>query len=243
MTQRAVDLQPSSVVDPINDPHVNGEYLKQNPSWHVEYSPSKAAAILRMLARHRIEPHTVAEVGCGAGEVLRQLQMKMPPDRTFWGFDIAQAAIDLARQRENERLQFFLSDLIAVETPKFDLLLVLEVVDHVEDYLRFLRQLRSRAEWKFFSFSLDVSVQSAFRKSAFEKQRRIFSHLHHFNKEVVLATLRHAGHEIVDTCYGPNHADTTAAKLVSPLRALTFAMNQDFSVRVFGGHSLMVLTR
>jgi hypothetical protein len=37
----------SSVADPATDPHLTGEYLKNNPTWHVEYSPPKAANILR----------------------------------------------------------------------------------------------------------------------------------------------------------------------------------------------------
>ncbi len=232
-----------SVVDPVSDPHINGEYLKNNPNWHIEYSPGKAAAILRLFRKRNLQPKTVCEVGCGAGEVLRQLQLRMPADCRFWGYDIAPAAIQMAKQRENERLQVKLADFVAVETPRFDLLLVLEVVDHIEHYLAFLRHLKDRAEWKLFSFSLDISAQSALRRSGFAKARGMFSHLHHFNKEIALGTLRHAGYEIVDCCYGPNHADTMMAKLVSPLRALTFAINQDFSVRMFGGHSLLVLAR
>jgi trans-aconitate methyltransferase len=243
MIDSAADQQLSSVVDPASDPHINGEYLKKNPNWHVEYSPGKAAAILDLLGRRGLRPRTICEVGCGAGEVLRQLQMKMPPDCVFSGYDIAPAAIEMARQRQNAQLQFELADFVAAETPAFDLLLVLEVVDHVENYLQFLRQLKNRAEWKLFSFSLDVSAQSALRKSGFVKAREVFSHLHHFNKEIAVSTLSHAGYEIVDTFYGPNHADTRAAKLVRPLRALTFGIDQDLSVRLFGGRSLLVLTR
>lgn len=243
MIDSTMETRVSSVVDPSSDPHVNGEYLKNNPNWHVEYSPLKAAAIYRLLQSHALQPRTVCEVGCGAGEVLRQLQLKMPPECDFFGCDIAPAAIEMARQKQNERLHFELADFVAIETPRFDLMLVLEVIDHIEDYLRFLRQIKDRAEWKLFSFSLDISVQSAIRMGGFSKPRQVFSHLHHFNKEIALDTLRHAGYDIVDSSYGPNHADTRAAKLIKPLRAMSFAMSQDWSVRVFGGHGLLVLTR
>ncbi|HLK48988.1 MAG TPA: methyltransferase domain-containing protein [Bryobacteraceae bacterium] len=232
-----------SVVNPASDPHVNGEYLRKNPTWHVEYSPAKAGTILHLLARNKLEPRLICEVGCGAGEVLRQLQLKLPSDRRFWGYDVSPDAIRLAWGRENDGLRFLLADFIAVDTPCFDLLLVLEVVDHIEDYLGFLRRLKNRAEWKVFSFTLDISAQSALRRGAFATARRQFDHLHHFNKEIALATLRHAGYEVVDFSYGPNHAGTTAARLAKPLRALSFALNPDLSVRLFGGHSLVVLAR
>lgn len=243
MYQSKPNLPQSSVANAATDPHINGEYLKRNPNWHIEYSPWKAETIYRCLQKNRVEPRTICEVGCGAGEVLRRLQSKMPADRQFWGYDIAPAAIGMAKERENDNLHFALADFLTIHTKRFDLLLVLEVVDHVEDYLRFLRALKGRAKWKLFSFSLDISVQSALRNSGFRKSRTIFSHLHHFNKEIALATLQHAGYEIVDCCYGPNYADTLAAKLIKPIRSLTFALSQDTSVRLFGGHSLLVLTR
>jgi 2-polyprenyl-3-methyl-5-hydroxy-6-metoxy-1,4-benzoquinol methylase len=241
---RSVTEKPfCSLVDPAADPHINGAYLRKNASWHIEYSPSKAASIHRMLQSAKLEPQTICEVGCGAGEVLRQLHGRLPPKCRFWGYDIAPDAIRLARQRENERLRFALADFPVTHTPRFDLLLALEVVDHVDDYLKFLRHLKNRAEWKLFSFTLDISVQSALRRSGFKSAREQFSHLHHFNKEIALAILRHTGYEVVGCEYGPNHADTSWAKLVKPLRALTFAVSPDLSVRVFGGHALMVLAR
>ena len=245
MTQQDSPAQKrfTSIVDPATDQHLNGEYFKKNPSWHVEYSPWKANNIQRMLERKKLRPQTVCEVGCGAGEVLRQLQMKLDPNCQFWGYDVAPPAIEMAKKRENERLHFDVADFGELETPLFDLLLILEVVDHVEDYIGFLRMLKGRAEWKLFSFSLDISVQSAFRDGAFAQRRKVHSHLHHFNKETALGTLEYAGFEIVDYFYPPNLAISRAAKLAKPMRAALFGPAPDLTVRLFGGYSLLVLAR
>jgi hypothetical protein len=236
-------VQFTSVVDKTTDPHINGEYFKHNPTWHVEYSPSKATNIHRFLQEKRIHPKTVCEVGCGAGEVLRQLQMKMNPECTFSGYDVAPTAIELAKTRENERLQFELADYGAIDTPYVDLLLALEVVDHVEDYFGFLRMLKHKAEWKIFSFSLDISVQSAFRAGAFDQRRKMHSHLHHFNKETALGALEYTGFEIVDYIYPPNLTFSRAAKLAKPVRSLFFGLAPELTVRLFGGYSLLILAR
>lgn len=233
----------TTVVDPSTDPHVNGEYFRKNPSWHVEYSPWKAENIHRMLERRKLYPKTVCEVGCGAGEVLAQLQTRMGTECTFSGYDIAPPAIEMAKSRENQRLRCHLADFGEVDTPRFDLLLVLEVVDHVEDYLGFLRMLRDRSEWKIFSFSLDISVQSAFRAGAFLQRRHVHSHLHHFSKETALDTLQYAGYEIVDYFYPPNLAITPLAKLAKPIRKAFFGLAPDLAVRLFGGYSLLILAR
>jgi len=234
----------ASVSDPENDPHVNGSYFEKHPTWHIEYSAWKAKNIFSYLQRKDIHPKTIGEVGCGAGEVLNQLQQKMGPDVRFWGWDIAPPAIQMAKTRENERLQFALADFGTIETPGLDMLLVLEVVDHVEHYLGFLRMLKSRADLKLFSFSLDISVQSAFRPGAFLQRRNVHNHLHHFNKETALSVLQYTGFEIVDWCYLPNLAGTsTLGSLARPIRSLTYSFAPDFAVRMFGGYSLLVLAR
>jgi len=173
----------TSVGDPATDPHLTGEYLRNNPSWHVEFAAWKAANILQLLERKHLHPRTICEVGCGAGEVLRVLHASMDSQCTFYGCDVAPQAIELAKTRECERLSFEVADLGEISTPPFDLMLALEVVDHVEDYLGFLRMLRSRSEWKIFSFSLDISVQSALRGGALRRRRVVHAHRHHFTRK------------------------------------------------------------
>jgi ubiquinone/menaquinone biosynthesis C-methylase UbiE len=221
-----------------------GECLKKNPTWHVEFSAAKAKNIVALMARNGLAPKTICEVGCGAAEVLRQLQLEMPTDCTYWGYDISPDAIALAKTRENERLQVGVADFGVLETPRFDVLLMLEVIDHVEDVFGFLRMLKPRAEWKIFSFSLDISVQAVLRRDGLLNKRDRHSHRHHFNKETVLRVLEEVEYEIVDYGYPP--IDVTPrilSKLARPIRSMFFTLNPDQTVRVLGGHSLLILTR
>ena len=235
----------ASVGDPQRDAHVNGEYLRKNPTWHVEHSPWKAQNLWRMLHKHKLQPRTVCDVGCGVGEVVRQLQLKMDPACRFWGYDVAADAISVAKSRENERLKFEWADFTGLETPRFDLLVMTEVVDHVEDYFRFLRQLRERAEWKLFSFSLDFSSESSMRPAVFSQWRGKLSHLHHFNQPIVMDLLRSTGYEVVDYYYAPwpYRPSHFAAHLLKMLRRFVFAMNPDLAARTFIGFNLIVLAR
>jgi SAM-dependent methyltransferase len=234
----------TSVADAETDPHINGEYLRNNPSWHVEFAAWKAGNIMRLLDTKKLHPKTVCEVGCGAGEVLRLLHSKMDNDCTFFGCDVSPQAIELAKSRERERLSFKVADLGEIETPVFDLMLVLEVIDHVEDYYGFLRMLKSRSELKIFSFSLDICAQMALRKGALLKRHVVRAHRHHFNQELALQTLRETGFEIIDYQYPPNPVDAgKLAKLSRPIRKIFFNLAPDFAVRLLGGYSLLVLAR
>jgi len=113
--------------------YLNGEYLTKNPLWHLEESAWKAAQITRMLQKNQISPLTVCDVGCGAGEVLRQLQKTLASDCKLYGYDVSPQAIDLAAGRANERLHFCLEDFCTADGVWFDLLLALDVLEHVED--------------------------------------------------------------------------------------------------------------
>jgi SAM-dependent methyltransferase len=220
-----------------------GEYLARNPTYHVEDSAWKASQVLKMLARHRLDPETVCEVGCGAGEILAQLQRSLPERTQFFGYEISEGAFALCQKRENERLHFYWEDLLAGEAQPFDLLICLDVFEHVEDYLSFLRRLRGRATHKIFHIPLDVSVQSVLRSWPILRQRERVGHLHYFTKETALATLRDTGYRILDSFYTPSAIDrprTIRARIARGPRQFLFATHQDWTVRIMGGYSLLV---
>jgi hypothetical protein len=175
--------------------------------------------------------------------VLRLLQAQMKRDVRFWGYDVSPQAIEMARTRQNEYLKFAVADFGELATPDFDLLLVLEVVDHVEDYFGFLRMLKARGQYKLFSFSLDFSVQALLRGGVLAHRRNFHHHLHHFNKDTALCALRETGYEILDYAYPPPPVIGSGLKRIAqPLRAFSAVLGSDTAARLFGG-SLLVLAR
>jgi cyclopropane fatty-acyl-phospholipid synthase-like methyltransferase len=223
-----------------------GEYVEKNPTYHVEDSAWKANQVLRLIEKHSLAPRTVCEVGCGAGEILKQLQLRLAPDTRFCGYEISPQAFALCRQRENERLHFYCQDLIATAEAPFDLLLCLDVFEHVEDYFGFLRGLRGKARQKIFHIPLDLSAQWVWRSGPIMREREQAGHLHYFTKETALATLRDTGYEVIDWFYTAGaiaHPRSVKARLASWPRRLLSTVNQDLVVRVLGGYSLLVLAK
>jgi 2-polyprenyl-3-methyl-5-hydroxy-6-metoxy-1,4-benzoquinol methylase len=221
-----------------------GEYVEKNPTYHVEDSGWKAGQILRMIEKHRLEPHSICEVGCGAGEILKQLHNSLPATTEFFGYEISPQAFALCRERESERLHYYKEDLLLGDPQRFDLLLCIDVFEHVEDYLGFLRGLRDKARHKLFHIPLDLSVQWVLRSQPILREREQAGHLHYFTKETALVTLKDAGYEIVDWFYTPGaiaNPRSVKAKLAMWPRRLLSAINQDLVVRILGGYSLLVL--
>lgn len=231
----------------IKDMYTEGDYLEKNPTWHEEDSAWKAQHILRMVDRNSLTPKTVCEVGCGAGEILNQLYQQMPADVTFSGYDISPQAHELSKQKEQDRLHFHLKDLLDEKDTLFDLLLVIDVFEHVEDYIGFLKGIRTKAAYKMFHIPLDISVQRVLLSKPILKRRREIGHIHYFTKETALATLVDTGYEIIDHFYTAGSLDLAASSFIYsigrwPLK-LASKINQDLTVRILGGHSLMVLTK
>jgi SAM-dependent methyltransferase len=225
--------------------YLDGKYLLKNPQWHVEESPWKAKQVLRMLRQNDLAPKSICDVGCGAGEVLSQLQKSLDRDCIFRGYDISPQALGLAGSRANENLQFILGE-VRSENVFFDLILALDVIEHLEDYWSFLRHLKLKSRYKVFHIPLDLSVQTVFRQNALLKRRNLYAHLHYFTKETALRTLLDAGYEVLDYFYTPRSIELGSEfgeKLLKLPRRLCFAIHRDFAARLLGGFSLLVLTR
>ncbi len=223
----------------------DGSYLKHNPSWHVEESPFKVRQIQRMMKRQNLAPKTVCDVGCGAGLVLAELQPHLPSDCVCWGYDVSPDALAMSAGRGNDNLRFRMRDIRKDECDTFfDLLLMLDVFEHVEDYMGLVRAVRSKAKQKLFHIPLDLSVQAVLRKNGLLLRRDHHAHLHYFTKETALRTLTDVGYSIVDYFYTPRCielGDLFIQKMARIPRQLTFALAPDLTVRVLGGYSLLVL--
>ena len=226
--------------------YTDGVYLEKNPLWHTDESPFKVRQIQRMLQKDRLNPKTICEVGCGAGEVLKLLQESMDDACSFWGYDISPQAMAMCESKANEKLHFRLADVSQENGTFFDLILVLDVIEHLEDYFGFLKGIRSKSDLKIFHFPLDLSAQAVARKRGLLIRREMYGHIQYFTKETALETLHDVGYELLDHFYTPRCielAKQTVQKIAVLPRKICFAIHQDLTVRILGGYSLLVLAR
>jgi len=223
----------------------DGSYLKHNPSWHMEESPFKVRQIQRMIGRQNLAPKTVCDIGCGAGLVLTALQPYLPSECICWGYDVSPDALAMCAPPANQNIRFRCCDIRKDECDTFfDLLLMLDVFEHVEDYMGLVRAVRSKAKQKLFHIPLDLSVQAVARRNGLLRRRDDHAHLHYFTKETALRTLTDVGYTIVDYFYTPRCielGDRLVQRIARIPRKACFALAPDVTVRVLGGYSLFVL--
>jgi cyclopropane fatty-acyl-phospholipid synthase-like methyltransferase len=227
----------------INQEYLDGQYLLKNPSFHVEDSPWKAGQILKMLQLCSLQPATIAEVGCGAGEILVQLSRKLPSVRLF-GYELSPQGFQLCQERQTERVQYFQVDILKQTHNRYDLVLCIDVFEHIEDYFSFLRALKERGRAFIFHVPLDMNAQMVARGEPISRVRSTVGHLHYFSKETALAALRDCGYAIRSWFFTPNGVDrpkSPKARLLQVPRKLCCRAVPELTVRLLGGYSLLVL--
>lgn len=218
-------------------------YLTRNPTWNAEDAPFKAAEILKLLVN--LNMGTICEIGCGSGEILVQLSQRLPEDVRFFGFDVSRDAMEIAKLKETPSIRFDLRDLSAPadDLPLFDLLLVIDVIEHVDNYFAFLDGIRPKGRYTVFHIPLDLSVWSLFRESILIESKARVGHIHNFTEDFILSVLADHGFRVVDKSYTPPTFETMGFKqrVVNACRKTLFKINKRLCMKLIGGYSVMVL--
>jgi predicted TPR repeat methyltransferase len=230
------------------DMYVDGQYLKNNPSWDVEDALWKSEVIERLLKKNSVQPKTLIEVGCGAGAILENLAAQFPLIQSLQGFDISPQAIALAKKRETASMRFFNEDFFLRKDIHSDVLLLIDVLEHLEDYYGFLQKIRTDSDFFVFHIPLDLSCRTILKPHVLHQQRESVGHIHYFSEEMVLWMLEDTGFEIVEFVYTKPQVDLLQAGSVKrwikkQLRNFSFSISKKISAKLWGGYSMMVLAK
>jgi SAM-dependent methyltransferase len=218
-----------------------GGYRELNPEWHSADSGWKAARIAACLTANAVEFSSCVEVGCGAGQVLAQLAERMPGKR-YTGYDISPDAAALWGSPSG--VTYRVGDFLATDE-LYDLLLLIDVFEHVEDYMSFLRRLALRSRWFVFHIPLEMHLSALLRDRQLHTRQQV-GHLHYFSRATALATLEDTGYRIVQAQYTNLSQETqegrrALTRLANLVRAGAQAVSVDLAAKLLGGYSLLVL--
>ncbi len=230
----------------ITSRYSDGDYLSKNSDWHVEDSAWKAIQIDNIIKRNKLNPKTICEVGCGAGEILRQLSLKSTYAQVdFTGYEISDNAFELCGTRSAERLTYLKKDLLE-DDQQYDITLCIDVFEHVENYMGFLRKLREKGKFNIFHIPLDLSVIALLRGRLMYGRNSV-GHLHYFTPDTAVATLNDCGYKIIDIMYTPSFADLPStswkASLIKFPRHILYNFSPKLLSTLMGGLSLMILAK
>jgi cyclopropane fatty-acyl-phospholipid synthase-like methyltransferase len=210
----------------------------------MEDSPWKAAKVSELVHDAGLKPDSICEVGCGAGAILAALRGHFPKARLY-GFDIAPDAARFWDQHAHADIIFETGDFLEINQRKYDLILTLDVIEHVQDPAEFLSRLRQHSEKFIFHIPLDLSALSVLREQPLLYVRRKVGHIHYFTKGLALALLDECGYEVLDWRYTGAAFSTPVkswkTRFAALPRRLAYWFNRDVGVRLLGGETLIVL--
>jgi SAM-dependent methyltransferase len=229
------------------DRYNNGNYLSNHPDWHVADSPFKANNVAKLLTSNRVAFGSAIEIGCGAGQVLAELAKKFPA-ASFVGCDIStEASAFWSNTLPNVRYEL---GSLADSERRFDLLLMMDVFEHIPDYMGFLEKHRALAPTFVFNIPLDMHVFGLLIDHQVTGRKR-YGHLHYFSQATAVETLRDCGFKVVDSVLIPGFRDapkessraTLRQKLIYYPRWLAYSLSPKWSAKLFGGTNLLVLAQ
>jgi SAM-dependent methyltransferase len=205
----------------------------------------KAGHIHHIVRKNNIRGRKVAEIGCGAGGILSALSALLDEDMVYFGYDISSQTIELAKRHSGISFQTC-DPLSSANREYFDILLVIDVLEHVPDYMAFLQKCRAKARYKIYHIPLDLSVWSVIGDS-FIKDRRTLGHLHYFSLPSAIACLEDTGHIVMDYfltdvgTYYTMQSKTFKGFLANLPRRILARFNRPLAAKIFGRYAVMVL--
>lgn len=230
----------------MEDIYNNQIYLKNNPTWHSEDSLFKAKKIANLIRKNSVEIKNICEIGCGSGEILVQLSYLLEDVDSFYGTEISNDAIKIAKNKETSKIRFELLDLAQSNNNEyFDMILVIDVIEHLENYFKFLKNISKKSNYTIFHIPLDMCVWTLFREKMLIESKNRVGHIHNYTENFILNVLDDYGYEVIDKVYTePIYAvKTFKQKIIKYLRKFLFFINPTLGVKFIGGYSIMVLTK
>jgi len=200
------------------------DFIKYNPG-----ARHRRRLILRRL-RHRSEPESVLDAGCGLGFTVKDLSTVVSPSK-ITGLDFSNSAIEWARERFPDSLWItgdLSSDLTSTLGRKYDLIVCSEVIEHLPDYQTVIGNLCSLLNDEG---CLIITTQAG----RIHKTEMSVGHLKHFTIGEIERILRQSGLSVLESiAWG--WPGMTAIKYAANL-------NSDVTIRALGSGTYGILAK
>jgi SAM-dependent methyltransferase len=169
---------------------LEGEEAARMGRWRALGARSKAAHVETLLRRAGLEPRSIAEIGCGSGDVLVELSRR-GLSRVLDGFELSHRAAEIARSRNvARRVEAFDGANVPAGTSEYDLAILSHVLEHVPEPLPLLREAARIAPNVIVEVPLEDN-RSAHRPAK-RRLARDAGHLHAYSRACLNEQLREA---------------------------------------------------
>jgi len=195
----------------------------------IEVAAFKVPNLVRLLPRGWT-PRRVLEIGCATGELIAAFPVA--PDGHRVGIDISQSNISSARERFSA-VEFHAGNFTNLSMPGFDCVILSDILEHVEDDVRFLADAACLGEYVLVNLPLEDNWINRNRNYGIDDAS---GHLRKYSLEQGLDLLKHAGLDVLEYHRIWAH-ETTVLRECRQLR------HRHFGAEYSGGTAARVLKR
>lgn len=241
------DLISSSAMSRILDFYLKGQYFKNNPTWDTADTGWKIQKLSGKIQAHLpAQKARVLEVGCGSGELLKKLAAAMP-QHSFHGWDIAPDAKRFWDHNQ-ANLSFEVGDILESKTSeKADIILLIDVLEHLADPGTFLEKLRPKGKYVAIHLPLDMTLVNLVFDQRLVRLRDSIGHIHYFTKALAEKLLQESGYEVILSEYSHAWKDSPhlrpLGKLMRLFRWGLSKISPTLNAKLLGGETLIMVAR
>ena len=220
---------------------------ERHARWRELGARGKADHVERLAREAQLATARVAEIGCGDGALLSELSQRRF-GTSLAGFDISEAALELARVRSIprvERLERFDGRRVPAGDGGFDLALLSHVLEHVPEPVPLLREAARVAKAVIVEVPLERNLSGA--RSVKRSQSEEIGHLAALDRAGVRAVVDEAGLRVaaelldplptaVHTFFAGSTADRARGLAKAAIRRSLFRVSETAAERAFTLH-------
>ncbi len=216
--------------------------LEDEARW-LEYGAAfKANSVEALLQHHRVRPHTLLELGSGTGAVIRECQRRGLAEE-YIAVDASEDAIAWARDRSPgiDCVVADITDSNAALPEQVDVVVLSHVLEHLENPLEFLANLRERMRftWLVAEVPLEDLLAARMKNLLRDRTKNTAGHVQFFTQRSFLELLARAGFEVEESLryaliYGQEMLDWQVNRLAPPLgKRMVMRLTQRHLPRLF----------
>lgn len=161
--------------------------------------------VYTVLSHYTEVPETILDVGCGNGHTIEYLN-KLWPDTLYYGVDLSDVAIDLAREKV-PGANFISGSYEDADIPYCDVVILMGVAEHFENLLDSLSDMKNYGDLIYIEspncLGYSNDNEEGFRTTTKLDGATIFQREWHLSRSTWEGTIKHAGLDIIQTWTGP----------------------------------------
>ena len=161
----------------ISEFYKTDEYLKTHPSLHEEDSPWKVIKIIPMVDlfmenhsyENEINEINVLDIGGGAGLILKSISSYIQEQYRVrvnkFALDLSPGTLKIQKANNPDLKRLLNEDItkVSLKDKEMDLVLMIDVIEHVPESVKALEELRRVSKFVIFKVPLDDSIYSNVR--------------------------------------------------------------------------------